>query len=128
MEVSHVGLFQDSSFRWEPPMEGYIKINVDAALQVHSSSATVGVVFRDNAGVIQGSAATSLQNICSPLAAELLAILYGLQLAKELDFGEVMVESDCLVAVTEIGKGESSFSEWSSLVKDIVDLRDSLED
>ena len=68
------------------------------------------------------STVTKLEGICSPLQAELNAILFSLQVVWDLHIKDLLVESDSLLAVNEILKKENSFCEWESIITDIWDL------
>ena len=48
-----------------------------------------------------------------------MAILFGLQLINEQNVKDLLVESDCLMAVKEITSKEESLSEWGCFIKDI---------
>lgn len=50
---------------------------------------------------------------------------FGLELPRERQFQRAIVESDCLMAVTEIHKQEASFSEWFPIIKDILAMHNS---
>ena len=51
-----------------------------------------------------------------------MAILFGLQLGNEMNLQQVIVESDCLIAVNELQKEKASFCECASIFQDIQDL------
>ena len=79
---------QDSRRRWIPPPRNKHKINVDAGFSYNSGTATLGVVVKDMNAVVSLSAVTKLESICSPLQAELNAILFGLQVVRDLNIRE----------------------------------------
>ena len=60
-------------------------------------------------GQVWFCAATKMNGIQSPLQAELLAIPYGLKLARENGFQWILVEIDSSIVVFEITKRSSSF-------------------
>ncbi|XVF60407.1 hypothetical protein PTKIN_Ptkin08bG0043400 [Pterospermum kingtungense] len=68
-----------------------------------------------------------LSNIEAVLQAELLVVWHGVCLAADYSFLSVLVESECAVVVSEVLKGESCLSEWSCIIKDIVDGFSGLE-
>ena len=63
-------------------------------------------------GYVWFCAALKKQGIQSPLQAELLVILHGLHLAMEKDFKSIHIETDSMLAVSEISKKSSSFCIW----------------
>ena len=107
---------------WHPPPRGIIKINVDASFTSSTRTTTVGAVARDSDSAVMFSAVSTIDDIKVSLQSELYPILQGLQVARELNYNDVQIESDCLVAVKEINKNESSDSEWGCIILDIVDL------
>ena len=106
---------------WFPPPKGIIKINVDASYNYNSRTSTIGAVARDSDSVVIFSAVSAIEDVEVPLQAEIYAILQGLQVARELNYTNIQIESDCLVAVKEINKKEPSSSEWGSIIMDIMD-------
>ena len=63
-----------------------------------------------------------MDNIETPLQVEIKAILFGLETAHNLPCMDFLVESDSLVAMHEVSKGQNSFCEWESIIVDIVNL------
>ncbi|KAL5763133.1 hypothetical protein ACOSP7_019397 [Xanthoceras sorbifolium] len=86
---------------WEPPMAGWVKLNVDGSRDNQTGSIAVGRVARDlNSNWVRGFAMhLRAGNI---LEAELNAVLLGLDMVWDAGFRKVIVESDCLEAITLI--------------------------
>ena len=42
--------FRKEMPNWEPPRQGWVKINVDAAFSAQSGEASIGLIIRDHAG------------------------------------------------------------------------------
>ena len=104
---------------WQPPPRSFYKLNVDASYQSASRIATFGAVIRDDEEHVCLAAVTRTKGVDSAFQAEIMAILFGLQMTREQDFKDLMVESDCLLAVKEISQKNESLCEWGSLIKDI---------
>ncbi|KAF2308717.1 hypothetical protein GH714_013873 [Hevea brasiliensis] len=79
---------------WQLPPNGIVKINVDASI-LSSDSVGLGVVCRDSAGLVLACAFKRLHGSWQPYVHEAMTIVYGLQLALDLSFFSVIVESDC---------------------------------
>ncbi|XWS36354.1 hypothetical protein CRYUN_Cryun20dG0078000 [Craigia yunnanensis] len=107
---------------WQPPCAGKFKINIDAALCVNSTTTKVSAVCRDSAGNVYMFAVSKRKAVQNPLQAELLAILFGLEMSLEQGFTCIQVESDSLVAVQEIRKRSDSLCKWGSLIADVCAL------
>ncbi|KAL5836164.1 hypothetical protein ACOSQ4_015661 [Xanthoceras sorbifolium] len=86
---------------WEPPMAGWVKLNVDGSRDNQTGSIAAGGVARDlNSNWVRGFAMhLGAGNI---LEAELNAVLLGLDMVWDAGFRKVIVESDCLEVVTLI--------------------------
>ena len=115
-------MISESRTEWKAPPRGSYKINVDAAYNSTSQVACLGAVARDSQASIIFSAVSKVAGIDSSLQAEALGILFGLQIGNELNFHNVILESDCLIMVNEIAKKQDSFCEWASILQDIQDL------
>ncbi|KAL5760893.1 hypothetical protein ACOSQ2_019731 [Xanthoceras sorbifolium] len=101
---------------WEPPMAGWVKLNVDGSRDNQTGSIAAGGVARDlNSNWVRGFAMhLGAGNI---LEAELNAFLLGLDMVWDAGFKKVIVESDCLEAVTLIQNycsiNNPLYKEWS---------------
>ena len=109
----------NSCLQWMPPPNGWIKVNVDAAFCITTRSATLGMVARNEKSEVCYSAVTKSEDTDTPLLAEIKAILFGVQMAKEMGIRNIQLESDCLLAITELSKNDDSFCEWNSILMDI---------
>ncbi|KAE8707058.1 hypothetical protein F3Y22_tig00110387pilonHSYRG00750 [Hibiscus syriacus] len=82
-----------SPIYWSPPMEGWFKVNTDAARSEVDGRASCGGLIRDNIGRWRAGFAKFI-GICSTLEAELWGIYIGMVLAWDLGIRRVIVESD----------------------------------
>ncbi|KAL2895757.1 hypothetical protein RDABS01_000755, partial [Bienertia sinuspersici] len=78
--------------RWLPPMEGWIKINVDAHIG-ENEFIGVGAVWRNHMGKSLGAAVRRCQGKWRSDIAEAMAALFGVQVARRLGFGKVILEA-----------------------------------
>ncbi|KAF2325412.1 hypothetical protein GH714_027831 [Hevea brasiliensis] len=83
------------NLRWSSPPQNFIKLNCDARVVV-PGWIQLGVVFRDPGGEVLMSAIERVYGSWSTAVSEARAVLFGLQLAVDLSFQRVIVESDCL--------------------------------
>ena len=107
---------------WFPPPRDCLKINIDAAFCSSSREASLGAVARNTEAEVCFSAVTKLQGFESPLQAEIKAIWFGLQVAREMNYKSIQLESDCLLTVLEISKKDDSYYEWDCFISEILDL------
>lgn len=82
---------------WVKPTGGYIKLNVDGAVNESTGRASIGCVVRDTRGRWVSGEVRSLGRV-RPLTAELCAIHFGLLLAWRKGFQKLVLETDCLEA------------------------------
>ena len=92
-----------------PPPSGWIKVNVDAAFCNTTRIATLGVVARNEKSEVGYSAVTKSADTDTPLLAEIKAILFGVQIAKEMNFLKIQLESDCLMAIRRYQRNKNPY-------------------
>ena len=98
-------------FSWRPPQNGRYKVNVDGAVFSRPKSSGIGVVIRNEDGLIMGAMSKNLPFPLGALEVEAKALEGGIELARDLGLWEVEFESDAQVvvkAVTGIEPGPSS--------------------
>ena len=93
---------------WKRPLNGVIKINVDAAFQPETLSGATGAVARDCQGKLIAAANWFLPHINSVDSAETVAIHNGLYLADRIGCNKVHIESDNSFMVVIQNPGEYS--------------------
>lgn len=81
---------------WIPPTANRIKINVDAALPSNSENFRVSMVARNAQGVTQWWSRKEMVGRPNPTEAEALAVLHGLEVARQHGWSVIIVETDCL--------------------------------
>jgi hypothetical protein len=97
--------------RWIPPPQGYVKMNVDAAVSKTSNGGALGVVCRREDGSFLGASALTIQGIVDPTILEAMACREALALAENLYLQKVVVASDCLTVIGDMEKPfEGSYS------------------
>lgn len=73
-----------SSFcKWQPPPEGFAKMNVDVGYRHDTGEASTGIIFRDCRGLVLLAACKKIPRCTFATQAEALACLEGVQLATE---------------------------------------------
>ncbi|XP_073284608.1 uncharacterized protein [Primulina huaijiensis] len=87
---------------WNAPPVGSIKINVDAAVFDDSDFFGVGVIVRDDKGMVLMARAGCLEGVLTPYLAELLAVREGIILAYHLQWTNIIVNTDARNVVESI--------------------------
>ncbi|KAK9929018.1 hypothetical protein M0R45_026128 [Rubus argutus] len=100
---SAMSLSSNRPFYWSPPPVHYVLINCDAAWDLSTSKAGLGVIARDHGGACIGGLA--IPSLCASIViAESEAVLAGVTLARDLKLAKVIISSD--------SKYSSSSSSW----------------
>ncbi|RYQ99126.1 hypothetical protein Ahy_B07g087000 [Arachis hypogaea] len=109
-----------SRVTWRPPLEGWIKRNVDAAfVEAHSLGATAAV-FRDHNGTLL-SGINSFIVATLPLAAEALAVRTALIMSQNFQMQKVIIESDNQILIQAL-KSHTSIAKIQVILEDILHL------
>ncbi|KAK4284117.1 hypothetical protein QN277_000990 [Acacia crassicarpa] len=118
-DVPNVGLAIEGELIWERPPMNWVKLNVDGAVSRRSSLAGVGELLRGWKGEwIAGF--TKSVGICNANSAEEWAIWEGLNLAWDLGFKKIVLESDAQELVLRLL--DRNFNSGSFLAVQIQDL------
>ena len=105
--------------RWKKPSMGFIKLNTDAAFQVSDGSTGLGGIFRDHEGNCLGCFSKFQVSSSSPIHAELLALLEGVQIAYSKSLSPLVIETDCQSIVEAVYKGSLDHSDIGFLLTDL---------
>lgn len=117
----------DGATRWLTPTGNTIKINSDAALFAQSGCFSMAWVARDSLGNLIEARARCLLGKPDPEVAEILGIKEVLSWIKMERVQNVVVESDCWVAIQAIRSSTTLFSYFGRIVNDcrrlLLDLK-----
>ena len=112
--------------RWEPPLENWIKLNVDGASKGNPGLAGGGGALRTHKGDwIKGFAANF--GICSSVKAEMLAVLQGLWLAWNLGILRLELHMDSKVMVDTLTGATKNYFIVKNCKELLHDLRWSIK-
>lgn len=91
--VNHDGI------RWIQPSQGSVKVNVDASFHTDSYDGATGVVIRDSSRMFLAAACLLVPHIPEAHTAETLALKHGLELANEMGFHSIQIESESIEVI-----------------------------
>lgn len=111
--------------QWCPPEEGWIKINVAAAMDEKNRLAGLGVVIRNFKGEIIAAAVKTEKNSGNVEMAEAKAVLWGLQVAIMNEATQVIVESDSEGVIELINNKRGTLTEIFWVIFDILETKKS---
>ncbi|XP_059633308.1 uncharacterized protein LOC132276070 [Cornus florida] len=105
-----------SSPTWLPPLSGFVKYNIDANFQLHSTLGGGGVVFRDSNGTILYTVMFKQFLCSSALVAEAISFHHAIYWARSLGYQHVCFESDAKLVVNALAEGSSCPTKITSVV------------
>jgi ribonuclease HI len=81
--------------RWQRPIPGWVKLNIDGSVKLEDGTAGSGMVLRDETGQVIFCACRQLLGCDDPYESEVKACEEGLRLALQLTTKPIIVETDC---------------------------------
>jgi hypothetical protein len=108
---------------WEPPEQGWIKVNTDAGYCAQTGESSAGVVIRDDLGNVMLMAWQLLRRCASVEEAEVEACLRGLKLTTEWTVEwsgkPAIIESDCRTIVNALEATPGTRAQWDGVPNEI---------
>ncbi|XP_030959169.1 uncharacterized protein LOC115981127 [Quercus lobata] len=105
--------------RWSPPQSGFIKVNFDGAVFGNLNMSGIGVVIRNNNGVVMASCAEKINQAYKVDEIKALAALKALKFAHELGFQNAILEGDSLGLIQALKAEDHNLSPLGLLVEDV---------
>ncbi|MBA0742218.1 hypothetical protein Gogos_015297 [Gossypium gossypioides] len=96
------GKDEEARTKWEKPPNGFVKVKVDTACRNNTMS--YGIIIRYCDGLIIGGQAGVKDVQMKPKWAELYALSEGVLIARDLNLGNVIFETDCANMVNRLRK------------------------
>ena len=110
------------SVRWRPPPTGLLKVNFDGASFAEDNKAGLGIIIRNNVGLVMAAMTQQIPLPASVEMVEVLAARRALWFAMELEFDRLIVEGDSEVIINSIKEGNMSHSAFGHILQDIISL------
>jgi hypothetical protein len=107
------------NLKWQPPLEGTIKVNWDASINGKKSCIGLGMVAQDCKGDVLAAKCVRKNIFVDPKTAEAMAALWAVLFCKECGFLDVIFEGDASQVVNEIHSKPPFLSTTSHLIESI---------
>jgi hypothetical protein len=114
--------------KWVPPLEDWVKANVDAAVFADSGKMGVGCVIGDHNGRFLAATSQGNERITEPELAEALAVRCALKFIFDQSWKKVIIALDCLNLVRKLRAKGMDRSHVGAIVQDIKKMADNLEE
>ncbi|XP_024041869.1 uncharacterized protein LOC127898854 [Citrus sinensis] len=112
---------------WNPPQDGFVKVNIDAAINFEKNIVGLGAVIRYGSGHVT-TAAIKVSKFHGDVSyAEAEAMEWGMLVAREAKVKAVIVESDSQGVVSLVNNKQGSKSEIYWVVSEIQKLVENFE-
>ena len=108
-----------SQIIWCPPSQGLVKINCDGATFKDQNKSGIGVVIRDENGMVLASMAKQLPQLYTALETEAMVASTTLSFATQVGFHSGILELDSMVLATALIKNSTYLSTDGLLMDDI---------
>lgn len=120
--------FDDGDEHWTLPTGNKTKVNTDAAIFQASSCFSFAYAARDQDGKLIKARASCKQGQIQPESAEAIGIREALSWIKDKGLTDVIVETDCLVAVQAIRSSKHMVSYFGRIIQQCKSLLSKLQD
>lgn len=107
--------------RWQPPDEGWTKVNSDGAVSKYGEKGGGGIVVRDHNGAFLAGVCHHYPHISDPEAVEVLACKRAIQVARELNVQKIHMELDSQSVVQMINSSSRNMSSAGPWIEEIKD-------
>jgi ribonuclease HI len=104
--------------QWNPPPEGWVMVNVDAAVFQKANRMGWGIVIRNHRGDFLAASRQGMDKITNPELAEAIAFRQALLFVSGLPYSYVIIASDCLSLVHKLRSGYKDRSHTGIIVED----------
>ncbi|XP_075674751.1 uncharacterized protein LOC142643927 [Castanea sativa] len=121
LQITEVQVTNSSNkgLRWRSPQDGLVKINFDGDVFSESNMSGIGVVIRDNNGVVLASCSGKIHQAYKPEEIEVLAALKAVSFVLKFGFRSAILEGDSPGLIKALKSAECSLSPTGLLIEDV---------
>lgn len=116
--VNHVTLAVTTTIqvRWQPPAQGQLKCNIDAAFSNHRNRTGIGICIRDEGGVFVLAKTISFVGVYSVDIGEALSLYHALQWVNDMQFDNIDFEVDSKTTKDVVYSDREDISKFGSII------------
>ncbi|KNA21863.1 hypothetical protein SOVF_039330 [Spinacia oleracea] len=104
--------------KWEPPNQGVLKVNFDAAINLDYGRVGIGIVTRDMQGKVVFASSKTLLQRWGPEMGEAAAALVAIKVAKEQGWKDIVLEGDACTIIRALKGSQQRGSHVQLMVED----------
>ncbi|GJM94043.1 hypothetical protein PR202_ga10655 [Eleusine coracana subsp. coracana] len=105
------------SVKWQPPDDGVLKLNTNAAFDASKCTGGTGAVLRNSRGILLRAQARWYDQVEDVYQAEAVAIRDGMTMAKQVGTTKLVVESDNVTVINMMNTNEDHALTTSSTLQ-----------
>ena len=114
--------------RWRPPSVELVKINFDGAVFANENESGIGVVIRNDEGLVLASCAKKIPVAYSECEIETMAATTALSFTSDIDIKRAILKGDSLAVIKALREDASSLSPFGLLIDDVKSLANSFDE
>ena len=108
------------TIKWSPPALGLYKLNIDGAIFSQIKATGLGMVIRDDAGLVVAAMSKKISISLGPLEAEVKAMEAAIQFGIDIGVREVTFETDSLLLYNALQGNNAAASSIENVVSGIL--------
>ncbi|XP_021839114.2 uncharacterized protein [Spinacia oleracea] len=113
--------------KWEPPNQGVLKVNFDAAINLDYGRVGIGIVTRDMQGKVVFASSKTLLQRWGPEMGEAAAALVAIKVAKEQGWKDIVLEGDACTIIRALKGSQQRGSHVQLMVEDARSIMPSFD-
>ena len=114
--------------RWRLPFMELVKINFDGAVFANENKSRIGVVIRNDEGLVLASCAKKIPVAYSGCEIETMAAVAAFSFASDIGIKRAILEGDSLAVIKALREDASSLSSIGLLLDDVKSLTNSFDE
>ena len=105
--------------KWVPPPSGWVKANFDGAIFQDRDAAGLGIIIRNDYGLVMAALTQIIPLPTSVETVEVLAARRAVIFAFELGFDQVILEGDSAIAIQALNSDDFSAAPFGHIISDV---------